>query len=91
MLVCHDCDNKLCVRPDHLFVGTQSDNMQDWTRKGKNRLVNDSSLLKRGDDHWSRTDTGRRAISEARKAEFASGRRVVIRGTRGRVMGTMAP
>lgn len=29
LLVCHRCDNKLCVRPSHLYQGTYSDNMQD--------------------------------------------------------------
>lgn len=28
-LVCHRCDNKLCVRPDHLYDGSHSDNLQD--------------------------------------------------------------
>jgi len=34
MIICHHCDNPLCVRPDHLFVGTKSDNALDAVRKG---------------------------------------------------------
>jgi HNH endonuclease len=33
--VCHRCDNPLCIRPDHLFVGTQRENVEDAFRKGR--------------------------------------------------------
>jgi hypothetical protein len=37
MLVLHRCDNRLCVNPEHLFIGTQSDNIQDMLKKGRGR------------------------------------------------------
>ena len=33
--VCHKCDNKRCVRPDHLFSGTARDNLLDLNQKGR--------------------------------------------------------
>lgn len=35
--VCHHCDNPLCVRPEHLFLGTDADNVKDKCDKGRAR------------------------------------------------------
>jgi hypothetical protein len=37
MVVCHRCDNPPCVRPDHLWIGTRSENQTDMWLKGRGR------------------------------------------------------
>lgn len=39
MEACHTCDNKLCVRPSHIFIGSRSDNMKDMVFKKRHNTV----------------------------------------------------
>ena len=38
MNICHRCDVRACVNPEHLFLGTRSDNMVDCRQKGRLRV-----------------------------------------------------
>jgi hypothetical protein len=37
-LICHKCDTPACVNPEHLFIGTPKENMQDKIRKGRLKI-----------------------------------------------------
>lgn len=55
--VCHKCDVRHCVRPDHLFLGTHVENMRDCIRKGRDKTLNGKwisdhpEVMRRGESH----------------------------------------
>ncbi len=75
LVICHRCDQPSCVNPDHLFIGSQGDNVEDMCRKGrsargdKHGSITHPEALRRAEDHpgskltWS--DVA--AIREARR------------------------
>ena len=52
-IVLHSCDNTSCVKPDHLSVGTQKENVRDAMQKGRHSLIG-----------WSGENHPRATISE---------------------------
>ncbi len=66
LFVCHHCDNTFCVRPDHLFLGNDLDNVTDMHSKGRGK--SGASLhpesFPRGKDHWANKFPERRVTRE---------------------------
>lgn len=64
-LVLHKCDNRVCVNPEHLFLGTPQDNSDDMIKKSRHTGPNNPATgdhhgtkthpesILRGDRHWS--------------------------------------
>jgi len=53
LLVCHRCDNRPCIRPDHLFLGTHADNAADKVSKGRQARCGPGPTLPRGEAHYA--------------------------------------
>lgn len=72
LFVLHKCDNRRCVNPEHLFLGTNQDNMTDKCVKGRHRGSKGDAngarkyreRLQRGDQHFSRRTPELMAVGE---------------------------
>lgn len=49
MHVLHHCDNPRCVRPDHLFLGTNADNVADKVSKGRHHSPRQLAAVPKGE------------------------------------------
>lgn len=79
--VCHHCDNRQCVNPAHLFLGSQGDNMQDMISKGRSPHIGEMNTNAKLTNEKVRQIRARRAAGgvtqQALAAEYGVSQAVI--------------
>lgn len=67
IFICHRCDNPGCINPEHLFLGTNMDNVRDKVNKGRQSKGEERSKITRGEN------SGTHKLTEAEVREIKFG------------------
>jgi hypothetical protein len=67
LCVLHRCDNRSCIRPDHLWLGTRGDNNTDCARKGRKNILRGEDSPFWGTHHSAETNQKNREARQGTK------------------------
>ena len=74
-LICHTCDNRKCINPDHLYAGTHKSNMHDMISRGRDNFVG----CPNGERHKDAKLTEKKVIAIRARNNAGEGYRVLAK------------
>lgn len=78
MIICHKCDNKLCVRPDHLFLGTNKTNSIDCSNKKRNIAQTNPEKVPKGEKHGNAKLTKEIVLNVLKEYEDSKSKKIIM-------------